>query len=114
MQARTISQQKLRVYLNIGLWTCAVIFYGIGDLVTTRLVLAAGGRELNPVFGAMVHAFGGDILGIVIAKTLILVCLLTIFLLGSLERRWAIPGTLSLVGVGLVVSNYIQYLTMHS
>ncbi len=110
MPVSEISQQKLRVPLYIGLWACAVLLYGLGDLVTTHLILATGGRELNPVLGAMVQAFGGGLLGPIIAKILILACLTAIFLFGSLRHRWAIPGLLSLVGGYLVVSNLVSYL----
>ncbi len=96
--------------LYIGLWTCAVLLYGLGDLATTQLTLAAGGKELNPVFGAMASASGGGIWGLAMAKMAIISSLFGIFQFGSLRHRWAIPALLSLVGAGLVTNNLVSYL----
>ncbi len=107
-----VSQRKPRVSFCIGLWICAVLLYGLGDLVTTNLVLTSGGRELNPLFAATVHAFGGDIYGSAIAKVFILSCLIAIYLSGSVKQRWAIPSLLCLTGAGLMVSNLVSYLRL--
>ena len=109
-----VNQRKLGVLVCIGLWICAVLLYGFGDLVTTNLLLTNGGRELNPVFGTLGYVFGGDIWGPAIAKAVILSCLIAIYLFGSVKHRWAIPGLLSLAGIGLMVSNSLQYLAMQS
>ena len=104
------NQRKPRLSFCSGLWICAILLYGLGDWVTTNLILVNGGRELNPVFETIVHAFGGDIVGSAIAKVVILGCLMGIYLFSSMKHRWAIPSLLSLVGAGLVVSNLISYL----
>lgn len=105
-------QQKARVSLYISLWTSAVLLYGLGDLATTQLTLATGGKELNPVFGAMANAFGGGIWGLAIAKMVIISSLIGIFRFGSLRHRWAIPTLLSFVGAGLVTNNLVSYLCL--
>ena len=94
-------RQKLSASFYIGLWICAVLLYGLGDVVTTNLILTSGGRELNPAFGAMVNALGRDIWSSAIVKAVILGCLIAIYLFGSVRHRWAIPVLLSLVGAGL-------------
>ena len=105
-----VSQRKFSVSFGIGLWICAVLLYGLGDLVTTNLVLTSGGRELNPLFAATVHAFGGDFCGSTIAKVFIIGCLIAVYLFGSVKYRWTIPSLLSLAGAGLMANNLISYL----
>ncbi len=112
VRERRRGQQKPRVSLYIGLWASAVLLYGLGDLATTQLTLATGGKELNPVFGAMANVFGGGIWGLAIAKMAIIGSLIGIFRFGSLRHRWAIPALLSFVGAGLVTNNLVSYLCL--
>ncbi len=98
--------------LYISLWTCAVLLYGLGDLVTTQLTLATGGRELNPVFWAMANTFGGGIWCLAVIKMAIISLLFGIFQFSSVGHRWAIPALLSFVGAGLVTNNLISYLCL--
>lgn len=65
---------------------------------------------MNPVLGAMIYAFGGDMLGSSIAKVIIFSCLLSIYLSDAVKHRWAIPVLLSLVGACLVINNIVAYL----
>ena len=107
-----LGQLKSRKPFLIGLWIGAILLYGVGDLVTTNLVLANGGRELNLVFASMSRFFGGNIWGSIIVKIIVIGCLVAIYRLGVMKRHWVIPGILSLVGGGLVAGNLISYLHM--
>jgi hypothetical protein len=93
--------------VQIAFWLGALLLYGLGDLLTTAAVLAAGGRELNPLLTAAALTFGGSLLGPVIVKIVTLGCLAAIYLTRCASHRWAIPVLLTLVGLGLVLNNIL-------
>jgi hypothetical protein len=93
--------------VQIAFWISALLLYGLGDLLTTTAVLAAGGRELNPLLAAAALTFGGSLLGPVIVKIVTLGCLAAIYLTRCASHRWAIPVLLTLVGLGLVLNNIL-------
>ncbi len=95
------------VTAHIALWASAILLYGLGDFLTTAAVLAAGGRELNPVLAAVSLTFGSRLWGPAIIKVATLGSLAAIYLYGCLRHRWAIPALLTLVGLGLVLNNLI-------
>ena len=109
-KVRTVLENARR-WLSIytALWLSALLLYGLGDLVTTQLVFAGGGRELNPILGATVLALGGGLWSLAVVKIVVLSCLMALSLLGYIRPRWAVPGLLSLVGVGLIVNNLVAY-----
>ena len=92
---------------HIALWFCAIVFYGLGDMVTTAAVLTAGGHELNPVLVTAAETFGGGLWGPVVIKLATIVALVAIYLSGCLKHRWAIPALLTVAGLGLMVNNLI-------
>jgi len=50
----------------VRLWILAILFYGIGDTVTTIMNLRSGCVELNPVVNLFVAGYGE--LGIILPK----------------------------------------------
>ncbi len=40
--------EKPTMSLYVGLGTCAVLLYGLGDLATTQLTLVTGGQRVKP------------------------------------------------------------------
>lgn len=92
---------------QIAFWASALLLYGLGDLLTTTAVLAAGGRELNPLLAAAALTFGGGLLGPVIIKIVTFGGLAAIYLTRCASHRWAIPVLLTLVGLGLVLNNLL-------
>ncbi len=91
---------------HIALWFCAIVFYGLGDLLTTAAVLAAGGHELNPVL-VTAATVGGGLWGPIVVKMATIIALAAIYLSGCLKNRWAIPALLTVAGLGLMVNNVI-------
>jgi hypothetical protein len=112
----TISRRKPLWIANtpaqIALWVGALLLYGLGDLVTTTAVLAAGGRELNPLLAAAALTFGGGMVGPVVVKIVTLGCLAVIYLTRCASHRWAIPLLLTVAGLALVLNNLFAGATL--
>ncbi|MCL9816836.1 hypothetical protein [Natronocalculus amylovorans] len=87
-----------------ALWLCAIVFYGIGDTVTTMWGLSTGGvAEIGPIVGPLVDGYGT--LGLFTAKIGSFVVFFGVWKLLWLPLRLAIPLALSVVGVGVTVWN---------
>lgn len=73
--------------LVIGLWSCTVLFYGLGDTGLTMVVHQLGGFEVNPVARSFLRTAGYA--GLVVQKTLVL------GVLAALWRYYPTVGDLS-------------------
>ncbi len=97
---------------QVAFWLGALLLYGLGDLLTTTAVLAAGGRELNPLLAAAALTFGGGLMGPVIIKIVTLGGLAIIYLTRCASHRWAIPLLLTVAGLALVLNNLFAGATL--
>lgn len=91
------------------LWAVAVIFYGVGDLVTTVYGLGLGqAAEAGPLAAAMVNAHGLEM--IVVLKAAAMAVFVGAWEVTSEQRRVAIPLALAVVGVGVTGWNLLVLL----
>lgn len=96
-----------------GLWLLALLFFGIGDLVTTMLGLTVGSStEANPIIAILVERFGVGVL--VPVKMLFL---------GTIYLSWkrfpipypiAVPAALAVLGFVVTMWNTGVLLTASS
>jgi hypothetical protein len=90
-------------------WALALATYGVGDGVTTALLIWASPlhREANPIVSAVVDAFGGS--GLVGLKAVTIGICVAISLWGSIDDDRLIfylpPVTLSIVGAVTTLVN---------
>jgi len=89
-----------------ALWVPAIVLFGFGDTLTSQLVFAAGGKEANPVMGA-ITAFPGGIWGFAFVKTIILVSLIFLSATFFGRQQWIVPTNLCFVGAYLVFHNLV-------
>ena len=83
-----------------ALWTTAVAFFGVGDLVTTAVGLGfAGVVEAGPVVGPVVDQYG--IAGIGLVKLLVLAGSYGLWRAVPAPHRLGIPLGIAVVGVGV-------------
>lgn len=92
-------------------WILGVLFFGLGDTITSFLVFSRGGSELNP-FMRFALSLPGELLGFVFVKTLALVILYATAFLWNGPHRWMIPLIMTIAGVYLTVSNTWAYLNI--
>ena len=90
-------------------WICAVLFYGFGDVISTWLVLEAGGRELNPLIRFFLDHMGRDLGTLWGVKALFLTALFLGSLLLPKKERWVVPAMLIGMGLMLMVCNLISF-----
>lgn len=90
-------------------WILGVLFFGLGDTITSFLVFSKGGAELNP-FMRFALSLPGELLGFVLIKTLALVILYATAFLWHGPHRWMIPLIMTMAGVYLTVSNTMAYM----
>lgn len=93
----------------VGAWTVALATYGVGDSLTTAMLVWASPmhREANPVAAVAIDAFGGS--GLVGLKALAIgVCLAISFWGVTVDDRYIVympPVTLVLVGTAMTLLN---------
>jgi|MGYP006968422558 hypothetical protein len=93
----------------LRIWALALAMYGIGDGLTTALVVWASPlhREANPVVIAAIDAFGGG--GLIVLKALAIGVCVGISLWGSIDDDpfvfYLPPITLALVGTATTLLN---------
>jgi hypothetical protein len=86
------------------LWVAAVVFYGIGDTVTTAVGLrATGAREVGPIAGPILEATG--VAGLVGLKSGFVVACAGVWYLANTPGRVAIPLALTVAGGGVTLWN---------
>jgi hypothetical protein len=90
-------------------WILALLFFGLGDIITSFLVFSIGGSELNPIMRWSTHLPGG-LLGFVFLKILAIAALYAIAYFWRGMHRWMIPMVMTGVGVYLTVSNTATYM----
>ncbi|RDI71708.1 hypothetical protein [Halopelagius longus] len=93
--------------LEAVLWALAVVFYGVGDYVTT---VAAASRpdaeERNPIVRRVFAAPLSPLVSFALLKAAAFGCFLAGYLfVGSSPVRPAIPGAVALVGVVVTLQN---------
>ncbi|MBI2916543.1 MAG: hypothetical protein HYY01_00990 [Chloroflexi bacterium] len=89
-------------------WILALLFFGLGDTVSSFLVFSKGGIELNPVMRWSLSLPGG-LLAFVLVKTLALSLLYSIAHFWEGVHQWMIPLIMLVAGVYLTVSNLSHY-----
>ncbi len=92
-------------------WILALLFFGLGDTVSSLLVFSQGGSELNPVM-AFTMSLPGGLFAFVAAKVLALTVLFVIGHLWQGMHRWLIPVLMTVAGVYLTTSNTMTYLKL--
>lgn len=86
------------------LWGLAVVFYGIGDTVTTALGLRADHTaEVGPV--ALVVIGDAGILGLVLLKLVFFAIFAAIWYVLETPGRVAIPAAVAVAGIGVTLWN---------
>ena len=89
-------------------WILGVLFFGLGDTLSSFLVFSKGGSELNPVMRWALSLPGG-LLAFVFVKTIALVVLYATAFFWHGPHRWMIPLVMTIAGVYLTVSNMMAY-----
>ncbi len=91
-------------------WILALLFYGIGDTVTTLVGLSTGGAaEIGPLAGpAMEHYGSAGLLGI---KIVIFGLFWFVWTVIDSPGRAAVPLALALVGVAVTIWNSLVIIT---
>ena len=90
-------------------WILGLLFFGLGDTISSFLVFSKGGIELNPV---MRWALGlpGGLLGFVFVKTVALAILYATAYLYEGFHRWMIPLLMTVAGVYLTTTTMMAYM----
>jgi hypothetical protein len=92
-------------------WILALVFFGMGDTVSSLLVFSQGGSELNPVM-AWTMTLPGGLFAFVAAKVLALTVLFIIGHMWEGMHRWLIPVLMTVAGVYLTTSNMMTFFKM--
>ena len=85
-------------------WVLAVLFFGLGDTLSSFMVFSQGGSELNPIMRWSITLPGG-LLGFVFVKTAAISVLYAISFFWEGVHRWLIPLMLTVAGVYLTCNN---------
>ncbi|MBI4311957.1 MAG: hypothetical protein HY681_09255 [Chloroflexi bacterium] len=90
-------------------WILGLLFFGLGDTISSFLVFSKGGVELNPV---MQWALGlpGGLLGFVFVKSVALAVLYATAYFFEGFHRWMIPLLMTIAGVYLTTTNMMAYM----
>lgn len=92
-------------------WILGLIFFGLGDTISSFLVFAKGGVEANP-FMAWTLTLPGGLMAFVFVKILAMSVLYIVSYLWHGVHQWMIPLLMTIVGVYLTTNNTLQYLGM--
>jgi hypothetical protein len=104
----TSTKSKPRVSLSTALWLPATLLYGFGDVITTWLVLRAGGTEVNPISAPLVGATG-SIWPLILVKVAVFGSLILLAHFGLRQHKWIVPALASCFGAGLVIHNLLAF-----
>ena len=92
-------------------WVLAVLFFGLGDTLSSFMVFSQGGSELNPIMRWSITLPGG-LLGFVFVKTAAISVLYAISFFWEGVHRWLIPLMLTVAGVYLTCNNLMVFMGM--
>ena len=96
---------------SLFFWVLGLLFFGLGDTISSLLVFSRGGSELNPLLRWSMGLPGG-LLGFVLVKTVALSVLYAVTYLWEGVHQWVIPLMMTLAGVYLTVSNMLVFLSL--
>ncbi len=90
-------------------WILGLLFFGLGDTISSFLVFSKGGIELNPVMQWALRLPGG-LLGFVFLKSVALAVLYATAYFYEGFHRWMIPLLMTIAGVYLTTTNMMAYM----
>ena len=90
-------------------WILAILFFSLGDTVSSFMVFSQGGNEPNPIMRWSLGLLPDGLLGFVLVKTAAISILYAIAFLWKGAHRWMIPIVLILAGVYLT-NNMLVFL----
>ena len=96
---------------SLFFWVLGLLFFGLGDTISSLLVFSKGGSELNPLLRWSMGLPGG-LLGFVLVKTVALSVLYAVTYLWEGVHQWVIPLMMTLAGVYLTVSNMLVFMSL--
>ena len=79
------------------LWILAVLFFGVGDIVSTTIGLSMGAVELHPIVGDLVEEF--VLLAMLPLKTITILACYALWRLTPEPYRAGVPLGLAMVGI---------------
>mgnify|MGYP003724571879 FL=1 len=91
-------------------WILAILFFGLGDTVSSFMVFSQDGNEPNPNMRWSLGLLPDGLLGFVLVKTAAITILYAIAFLWEGAHRWMIPIVLILAGVYLITNNMLVFL----
>lgn len=91
-------------------WILAILFFGLGDTVSSFMVFSQDGNEPNPNMRWSLGLLADGLLGFVLIKTAAITILYAIAFLWEGAHRWMIPIVLILAGVYLITNNMLVFL----
>ena len=97
--------------VSLLFWIMALLFFGLGDTISSFLVFSQGGTELNPIMRWSISLPGG-LLGFVLVKTAAISILYAISFFWEGTHRWLIPILLMLAGVYLTTNNFLVFMDL--
>ena len=90
-------------------WILGLLFFGLGDTISSFLVFSQGGEELNP-FMKWALSLPGGLIAFVFVKVVALSVLYATAHVWAGAHRWIIPVLMTVAGVFLTFSNTMTYL----
>ena len=90
-------------------WILGLLFFGLGDTISSFLVFSQGGEELNPFMNWALSLPGG-LMSFVFVKVVALTLLYATSHIWDGPHRWIIPVLMTVAGVFLTFSNTWTYL----
>ena len=91
-------------------WILAILFFGLGDTVSSFMVFSQDGNEPNAIMRWSLVLLPDGLLGVVLAKTDAISILYAIAFLWEGAHQWMIPIVLILAGVYLITNNMLVFL----
>ena len=90
-------------------WILGLLFFGLGDTISSFLVFSRGGEEFNP-FMKWALSLPGGLMSFVFVKVVALSMLYATSHFWQGPHRWIIPVLMTIAGVFLTFSNTWTYL----